>query len=158
MVQLTPTRGRIQDSGQAGENYVRTQDAEGLFVTLRVDPNQPGTNTFEVYLAGATDTVESLRLEFVQPGGFGSISRLPLDASNPPTFYLGQGPYLTEPTMDDDLNIRRNAGFDLRLDFQDDVEVRHRWPERAAGGSYDSPISSMVTALIAVSAVGAGIL
>ena len=41
-------------------------------VTLMIDPNQPGINTFEVYLAGATDTVEALRLEFMQPGGFAS--------------------------------------------------------------------------------------
>jgi len=162
LVQLTPTRGRILDSGETGGTYVRTQDAEGLFVTLRVDPNQPGTNTFEVYLAGATDTVESLRLEFVQPGGFGSIARLPLDASNPPTFYLGQGPYLTQPgkwTMT--LNIRRNTGFDLRLDFQDDLESTTPVGTGARlGGAYDSPIkfTMAVTALIAVSAVGAGIL
>ena len=141
LVQITPTRGRIQDAGQAGETYVRTSDQEGLFVTLRIDPNQPGVNTFEVYLAGDTQTVESLRLEFVQPGGFDSISRLALDASNPPTFYLGQGPYLTEPgKWTVTLNIRRSAGLDLRLDFQDDVESTAPVASAARlGGAYDSP-------------------
>ena len=162
LVQITPTRGRIQDAGAGGEVYVRTAEAEGLFVTLRVDPNQPGVNTFEVYLAGDTQTVESLRLEFTQPGGFGSISRLPLDASNPPTFYLGQGPYLTEPgkwTMT--LNIRRSAGFDLRLDFHDDVESTTPVASGARlGGAYDSPLkfTAAAIALLAVSAAGTGIL
>ncbi len=162
LVQITPTRGRIQDTGGGNEVYVRTADAEGLFVTLRVDPNQPGVNTFEVYLAGATDTVENLRLEFTQPGGFGSISRLPLEASNPPTFYLGQGPYLTEPgkwTMT--LNIRRNAGFDLRLDFQNDIEGAAPVASGARlGGAYDSPIefTAAAVALLAVATLGAGIL
>jgi copper transport protein len=156
LVQLTPTRGRIETTPQ-GETYVRTADAEGLFVTLRVDPNEPGANTFEVYLAGATDNVEQLRLEFVQPGGFGSINRLPMEASNPPTFYVGQGPYLTEPGLwTITLNIRRSSGFDLRLDFEDDVEAVAPVTSGARiGGSFDSPVefSLSVTALLAVSAV-----
>ena len=156
LVQLTPTRGRI-DTPPQGETYVRTADADGLFVTLRIDPNEPGSNTFEVYLAGATDNVEQLRLEFVQPGGFGSINRLPLEASNPPTYYLGQGPYLTEPGLwTITLNVRRGAGFDLRLDFKNDVEaVAPVTTDARIGGSFDSPIefSATVTALLAVSAV-----
>lgn len=161
LVQLTPTRGRVDTPAQ-GETYVRTADAEGLFVTLRVDPNEPGPNTFEVYLAGATDTVEQLRLEFVQPGGFASPSRLEMDASNPPTFYVGQGPFLTDPglwTMT--LNIRRNAGFDLRLDFDDEVEaVAPVTSDARIGGSFDSPIdfTLSVTLLLAVAAAGTAIL
>jgi mono/diheme cytochrome c family protein len=131
-------------------------------VTLRVDPNEPGPNTFEVYLAGATDNVEQLRLEFVQPGGFGSINRLPMEASNPPTFYVGQGPFLTEPgPWTITLNIRRNAGFDLRLDFEDDVEsVAPVTPGARIGGSFDSPIDFTlgVTLLLAVAAAGTALL
>jgi copper transport protein len=156
LVQLTPTRGRV-DAPAGGETYVRTADAEGIFVTLRIDPNEPGANTFEVYLAGATDTVEQLRLEFVQPGGFGAPARLPLDASNPPTFYVGQGPFLTEPGLwTITLNIRRNTGFDLRLDFEDDVEAAAPVASDARiGGSFDSPVEFTlgVTLLLAVSGV-----
>ncbi len=161
LVQLTPTRGRI-DTPPQGETYVRTADEEGLFVTIRVDPNEPGANTFEVYLAGATDTVEQLRLEFVQPGGFGSPSRLALDASNPPTFYVGQGPFLTEAgewTMT--LNIRRNVGFDLRLDFDNAVEsLALPAAETRVGGSFDSPIDFRlgVSLLLALSAAATTVL
>jgi copper transport protein len=161
LVQITPTRGRIAEASASGP-YVQTADTENLFVTLRVDPNQPGVNTFEVYLAGDTSTVESLRLEFVQPGGFGSISRLPLDASNPPTFYLGQGPYLTQPgKWTITLNVRRTAGFDLRLDFQDEVESAAPVAVGARlGGAYNSPIEFTAAAvgLLAFAAVGSGIL
>jgi copper transport protein len=161
LVQLTPTRGRI-DTPKQGDIYVRTADTEGLFVTLRIDPNQPGSNTFEVYLAGATQTVEQLRLEFVQPGGFASPSRLPMDASNPPTFYVGQGPFMTDPgPWTITLNIRRNAGFDVRVDFEDDVEsVAPVTSDARIGGSLDSPIdfTLSVTLLLAVSAAGMAIL
>lgn len=161
LVQLTPSRGRV-DTPTQGETYVRTADAEDIFVTLRVDPNEPGANTFEVYLAGATDTVEQLRLEFVQPGGFASPSRLAMDASNPPTFYVGQGPFLTDPGLwTITLNIRRNVGFDLRLDFEDDVEaVAPVTSDARIGGSLDSPIDFTfgVTLLLAIAAAGTAIL
>jgi copper transport protein len=161
LVQLTPTRGRVEVPEQSGK-YVLTADAEDIFVTLTIDPNQPGSNTFEVYLAGATDTVENLRLEFVQPGGFASPSRLALDASNPPTFFIGQGPYLTAPgNWTITLNIRRNVGFDLRLDFQDDVKAAAAPVSNArVGGSFDSPIafSLNVSLLLGVTAAGTLIL
>ena len=161
LVQLTPTRGRVETPPQ-GETYVRTADAEGLFVTIRVDPNEPGANTFEVYLAGPTDTVEQLRLEFVQPGGFGSPSRLLLDASNPPTFYVGQGPFLTQPgDWTITLNIRRRAGFDLRLDFENELQsLAPVVSDARIGGSFDSPIDLTfgVSVLLAVSAVAVALL
>jgi copper transport protein len=162
LVQLTPTRGRVDVPEQAGK-YVLTADAEDIFVTLTIDPNQPGSNTFEVYLAGRTDTVENLRLEFVQPGGFASPSRLALDASNPPTFYIGQGPFLTAPgKWTITLNIRRNVGFDLRLDFQDEVKAAAAPAASDAriGGSFNSPIALTlsVTLLLGVTAAGTLIL
>jgi copper transport protein len=156
LVQLTPTRGRV-DAPAGAETYVRTADAEGIFVTLRIDPNEPGANTFEVYLAGATDTVEQLRLEFVQPAGSGAPARLPMDASNPPTFYVGQGPFLTEAgPWTVTLNIRRNTGFDLRLDFEDDVQAAAPVASSArTGGGFDSPVEFTlgVTLLLTLSAV-----
>jgi mono/diheme cytochrome c family protein len=160
LVQITPTRGRIQETSTGGDTYVQTADAGGLFITLRVDPNQPGLNTFEVYLAGATDTVESLRLEFTQPGGFGAPSRLPLEASNPPTFYLGQGPFLTEPgKWTITLNVRRSSGFDLRVDFEDEVGGAAVSGARL-GGAYDSPVqfTAAAVALLVFSGLAAGAL
>jgi copper transport protein len=158
LVQITPTRGRIAEASASGP-YVQTADTENLFVTLRVDPNQPGVNTFEVYLAGNTQPVESLRLEFTQPGGFGSPSRLPLEASNPPTFYIGQGPFLTEPgKWTITLNIRRSEGFDLRVEFEDDVEGAV--PAGAAarlGGAYESPIEFTASAIALLAAAGIGV-
>jgi copper transport protein len=162
LVQITPARGRIQDAGGAGETYVRTAEGDSLFVTLRVDPNQPGVNTFEVYLAGDTQSVEGLRLEFTRPGGLGSISRLPLEASNPPTFDLGQGAFLTEAgSWTITLNVRRSSGFDLRLDFQDEVQSATPVASGARlGGAYDSPIEFTAAAigLLAVSLLAAGVL
>jgi copper transport protein len=161
LVQITPTRGRIAEASAPGP-FVQTAEAENLFVTLRVDPNQAGVNTFEVYLAGDTSTVESLRLEFVQPGGFGSPARLTLEPSNPPTFYLGEGPYLTEPgEWTITLNVRRSAGFDLRLDFQDEVQSAAPVAVGARlGGDYDSPVKFTAAAvgLLAFAAAGAGVL
>jgi copper transport protein len=143
LVQLTPTRGRLADPSQTAGEYIATQMQDGLQATLVVTPNQPGNNTFEVYLAGAVDTVESLRLEFVQPGGFVGDASLPLEASNPPTFYLGQGPFIT----DDGnwiivLNVRRVAPAvtDLRLSF--DLRVKQPGEtvsEPRTGGALDAP-------------------
>jgi mono/diheme cytochrome c family protein/uncharacterized membrane protein len=159
LVQITPTRGRVDDTSSSGETYVQTAEVEDLFVTMRIDPNQPGVNTFEVYLAGNTQPVESLRLEFTQPGGFGSPSRLPLEASNPPTFYIGQGPFLTEPgKWTITLNIRRSEGFDLRVEFEDDVEGAV--PAGAAarlGGAYESPIEFTASAIALLAAAGIGV-
>jgi mono/diheme cytochrome c family protein/uncharacterized membrane protein len=155
LVQLTPTRGRVTTPEQGAGVYVATAEVEDLLVTFRITPNEPGFNTFEVYLAGGVDQVESLRLEFTNPDGFASEQRLILDPSNPPTFYLGQGPFLSQPGVwNIVLNIRRAEGTDLRPLFVVDVEdtapvaVGSR-----TGGSFDSPIdfNTASTLLLAVS-------
>jgi copper transport protein len=157
LVQLTPTRGRLASPGQTEGSYVATTDADDLFVTFRITPNEPGFNTFEVYLAGGVDAVEGLRLEFTNPGGFASEQRLPLDPSNPPTFYIGQGPFLSEPGVwNIILNIRRSEGNDLRPQFVVDVEdTSPAASGRRTGGSFDSPIdfSTASIVLLAVSGI-----
>jgi copper transport protein len=157
LVQLTPTRGRIETPDNTGES-VLTAEGGGIQATLSVDPNQPGNNTFSVYLTGSVDIVESLRLEFVQPDGFSGQSRLELEPSNPPTFYVGQGPYLSSPgDWNIILNIRVIAGNDLRLSYNLNV------PEPGgtlastprSGGSFASPIpfSAATIALLALSGI-----
>jgi copper transport protein len=148
LVQLTPTRGRIEAPDQGAGEYVENVDVDTLQVTFRITPNEPGFNTFEVYLAGdvylddGSDAVEGLRLEFTNPNGFASDSRLILDPSNPPTFYLGEGPFLSESGVwNIVLNIRRSAGLDLRPVFTVDVEDTAPVATGSrTGGSLDSPV------------------
>jgi copper transport protein len=164
LVQLTPSRGRLADPEQAAGEFIETVEVEDLQATLVITPNQPGFNTFEVYLAGGVDTVEGLRLEFTDPRGFASEARLVLDPSNPPTFYLGQGPYLPDPgTWNIVLNIRRTEGNDLRPVFVVDVEDTTPAVSGGSrtGGSLDSPVdfSPGGVALLALSGVvSAGII
>ena len=157
LVQLTPTRGRVDAPAQGVGEYIETVEIEDLQATLVITPNQPGFNTFEVYLAGGVDAVESLRLEFTEPSGFASESRLILDASNPPTFYLGQGPYLSDAgKWNIVLNIRRSTGFDLRPVFVVDVEDAAPVATGSrTGGSFDSPVdfNAGSIALLAVTGV-----
>lgn len=117
LVQLTPARGGGDMISAAGK-LTTTDTAEDVAVTLVIDPNQPGNNTFEVYLAGAADTVERVRLDFNPKGRPDEASRLILDLSNYPTFYVGQGAFLSsggdwQITVD----LRRRTGNDLRLTF-----------------------------------------
>jgi copper transport protein len=153
LVQMTPTRGRIADPSDRGD-YLQTREAENIEATLRISPNQPGINTFEVYLAGGIDVVEGLRLEFGDPGGFANASRLEMEPSNPPTFYLGQGPFLASAgTWNIVLNIRRSAGTDLRPSYQVEVpEVGIAASTPRSGGSFDSPVS-LTTGSVALLAV-----
>jgi copper transport protein len=133
LVQLTPTRGRVEGPSQAAGEFVQTEEAEGLAATLVVDPNEPGINTFEVYLAGAVDVVEDVRLEFAQPGNLLGTSRLPMQLSTPPSFYVGQGPFLSEAgDWTITINIRRRIDSDLRLDYP--IEVPDVAAPGAAGG------------------------
>jgi len=161
LVQLTPTRGRVEPSGTRG-TAILTAEGGGIQTTLRVDPNEPGDNTFEVYLAGQVDIVESMRLEFVQPDGFSGQSRLDLEPSRPPVFYIGQGPFLSSPgDWSIILNIRVITGNDLRLSYNLDVPdpLGVRSAPRT-GGSFGSPIpfSATTVALLVLSgAVSLGV-
>ena len=170
LVQLTPTRGRLEPPDQGAGEYVENVDLGDLQVTFRITPNEPGFNTFEVYLAGevyledGSDAVEGLRLEFTDPNGFASESRLILDPSNPPTFYLGEGPFLPEAGVwNIVLNIRRSAGLDLRPVFTVDVEDTAPVATGSrTGGSFDSPVDFnpgsvtllALSALLSVAVIG----
>jgi copper transport protein len=142
MVQLTPTRGRVTAPTQSQDKYISTVDIQDLQATLVITPNQPGFNTFEVYLAGGVDTVEGTRLEFTDTSGTVGESRLELDPSNPPTFYLGQGAFLSAPgKWNIVLNIRRSTGLDLRPEFKVDLESAAAASSSArTGGAFASPI------------------
>ena len=143
LVQLTPTRGRLAAPGQGAGKYTETREAAGVSVTLVVDPNQPGINTFEVYLTGAVDTVERVRLDFSQPGRGAGDARLVLDATNPPTLYVGRGPYLAQAgDWRVSVNLRRSVGNDLDLPFSVSVAGPGATTSAArSGGAFDSPVS-----------------
>src|SRR6185436_16616654 len=112
---------------------------------------QPGTNTFSVYLTGAVDQVENVRLDFTPPNG-GDEARLTMDPSNPPTFYVGNGPYLaSEGKWRVNVFLRRTRGSDLVLPFTPLVTNPGAAVVTASrsGGTFDAPISpSPVTALL----------
>lgn len=149
LVQLTPTRGRLAPPPAPPGDFIATIDIENLQATLVVSPNQPGINRFEVYVAGAVDEVENLRLEFIQPDGFTSEARLSLDLMSPPSFYAGQGPYLYEPgNWTIILNIRRLTENDLRPVFNLNLEPEFT-PEDAgrSGGALNTPIDINVTTI-----------
>jgi mono/diheme cytochrome c family protein len=139
--QQTPTRGRLAAPSPGSGKFTDTVSAEGIGATLVIDPNQPGINSFEVYLTGAVDVVESVRLDFTSPKG--EDSRLILDASNPPTFYVGKGPYLAESgKWKVGVDIRRSKGSDLLLPFVTNVQAPGvQTTESRSGGAFGSPIT-----------------
>jgi copper transport protein len=120
LVQLTPTRGRLS-SGESQGIFLDSMEQNNIAVTLQIDPRQPGTNTFEVYLAGDIESVESVRLNFRPNGDADQESRLLLDPSNPPTFFVGQGANLGQAgEWQVQVFVRRAAGTgaDLTLPFE----------------------------------------
>ena len=138
--QTTPTRG--VDTSQAGGKYTATKEVSDIGVTLVVDPNQPGPNTFEVYLTGAVETVERVRLDFIPKGKPDEEARLILDASNPPTFYVGQGAFLAQPgKWEVAVDLRRTRGNDLRIPFEVQVIGAGGQASVSGGGSFASPVS-----------------
>ncbi len=162
LVQLTPTRGRI-DTPKQGEIYVRTADAEDLFVTLRIDPNQPGSNTFEVYLAGATETVEQLtprvraarRLCFAVATSDGR--QQPADVLRRPGPLHDRSRPLDDHAEYPTQRRFRSAGRLSRTTWKPCAPVTS---DARIGGSLDSPIdfTLSVSLLLAVSAAGMAIL
>ncbi len=144
LVQLTPTRGRI-DSGEAQGLFVGSMDESGIFVTLEIDPRESGSNTFSVYMAGAVEDVESVRLNFRPNGDSEQESRLILEPSNPPTFYLAQGANLTSAgDWEVQVFIRRAAGTgpDITLPFEMNVPLPGGAVVTAKpGGAFDFPVT-----------------
>jgi copper transport protein len=154
--QQTPTRGRLADPSQTAGKFIGEQASEGISATLVIEPNQPGANTFSVYLTGAVDQVESVRLDFTPPGG-GDEARLIMEASNPPTFYVGNGPYLaTEGKWRVAVDIRRTRGSDLLLTFTPLVTNpgAAQVTSSRAGGTFDAPLApAPLTALLVVASL-----
>jgi copper transport protein len=150
LVQITPSRGRLANSSTGAGKYVQTADAGDIQVTLLIDPAQPGDNTFEVDVAGRIDLIEGVRLEFTPADGSASASRLELQGSTPPTYYVGKGPYLpTAGNWNVVLNIRRIQGTDTQIPFK--VKVTGGTATASApriGGQFDSPIPLSATSLV----------
>jgi mono/diheme cytochrome c family protein/uncharacterized membrane protein len=152
--QTTPTRG--VDTSQAGGKYTETGEIGDIGVTLVVDPNQPGPNTFEVYLTGAVETVERVRLDFTPKGKPDEEARLILDASNPPTFYVGEGAFISQPgKWQIAVDLRRTRGNDLRLPFEVSVAGPGGQAGVASGGDFASPISFSPASVILLLVSGA---
>jgi putative copper export protein/mono/diheme cytochrome c family protein len=152
LVQLTPTRGRLTAPAQAGGKFVASAESADISTTLVIDPNEPGINSFEVYLTGATDVVESVRLDFSRPGT--DEARLIMDASNPPTFYVGKGPYLAQAgKWRVAVDIRRSRGNDLLMPFDVTVgALPSSQPRR--GGDFSSPVSFGAASIALISLSG----
>ncbi len=164
LVQVTPTRGNPDTAAAPEGQFVATAEADGIQVTLVIDPNQPGINTFEVFLTGAVQAVERVRLDISPAGRPEEEARLILDDSNPPTFYLGQGPFLSAGgDWQVVIDIRRSAGAgnDLALPIAINVPDSTSSAEPArTGGDFSLPISvSPVTfAFLVSAAVLAGVI
>ncbi len=154
LTQTTPTRGSV-NSAQSGGKFIANNDSGDIGVTLVVDPNEPGQNNYEVYLTGAVETVESVRLDFQPQGKPDQEARLDLDASNPPTFYVGAGAYLaTAGKWQIAVDIRRNQASDLSLPFKVNVFAPGGTVVKA-GGDFASPLTfdALSLALLAGAAV-----
>lgn len=149
--QTSPTRGRLAAPDLAGP-FTETMTDGRVSATLVIDPNQPGVNTFEVYLAGAVETVESVSLRFRQ--GSGAEARLIMEPSNPPTFYVGQGPYLSQPgTWTVGVDLRRSIGNDLLLPFEVKLaDAGALVGSPRSGGAFASPLPPSLPALALVAA------
>ena len=145
LVQVTPTRGNPETAPPPEGQFVATGEEDGLQVTLVIDPNQPGINTFEVFLTGAVQAVERVRLDISPAGEPDQEARLILNASNPPTFYLDQGPFLSSAgdwVVVVDIRRSAGAGNDLALPITVNVPDIARPAEPArTGGDFTFPIS-----------------
>lgn len=153
LVQVTPTRAGA--SQQPAEPFAETRSAEGIAVTLAVDPNLPGINAFDVSLSGIAGAIEQVRLEFFDRSGATSESRLELTELTPQAEYGGQGPFLsTAGAWQVRVNLRQSQGSDLSVPF----EVAVGGSAAVRGGAFASPVdwSSLRVALIAL-AVGVAV-
>jgi mono/diheme cytochrome c family protein len=155
LVQMTPTRGRLGEAGSEGP-FTGAAEAGDIAATLRIDPNLPGDNTFEVYLSGGVNTVESVRINLEQPSDPFSQSRLDMEASAPPFFYVGRGPVLTNPGLwEIEIDLRRSAeaGSDLVIPFEVEVPAAPGQVTARGGGAFEAPVevTAVTAALLALS-------
>lgn len=155
LVQITPTRGTtpVQSSGK----YTASGQDGPIAATLVVDPNEAGINSFEVYLTGAVDTVDVVRLNFIPNNDTSQQARLILDASNPPTFFVGKGPLLAKAgNWKIQVDILRTQGNnDLLIPFDVKVPNPGGQVQTVRGGSLSAPVhfTTGSIALLAGSAI-----
>jgi cytochrome c553 len=115
----------------------------GVGVTLNIDPNQPGNNTFETYLTGNVGSVERVRLLFDEQKKGAFQSELVLDQSpTTPLYFVGSGAFINEGgkwkvTVD----LRRGAGSTSDLSVAYDVAVTGASVTASdrSGSALDSP-------------------
>ncbi len=159
LVQLAPARSALAAPSPAGK-FTETRQVSGLGVTLNIDPNQPGTNTFEAYLTGDAINVERVRLLFLEDKKDAFQSELILDQSpTTPLYFVGSGPFINDPgrwkvTVD----LRRGAGSTSDLSVPFDVKVSAPGGVASAsraGGAFESPRSFSTAGLALIVAAGA---
>ncbi len=158
LVQLSPARDALAAPATAGK-FTETKQVDNVGVTLNVDPNQPGTNTFEAYLTGDPGTIERVRLLFLAEKKGSFQSELVLDQSpTTPLYYVGSGPFLTEGgkwkiTVD----LRRGAGSntDVAIPYEVNVVGPGGATSTDRGGSFGSPRSFSVAAIALMVAAAA---
>ncbi len=150
LVQLAPPRAGLGAPATAAGKFIESAETQDLSATLVIDPNEPGENTFEVYLTGDAVSVERVRLVFEKEGATSDFeSHLILEPSNPPTFYVGRGPFLAQGgTWKVSVDLRRSRGSDVSLPFK----TRVIGPGGAVGeeresGSFEWPLPSNAIAL-----------
>ncbi len=143
LVQLPPSRTGFAAPEQAGGTLVATEAAEGVSATLIIDPNEPGLNTFSVYLTGDAASVLRVRLRFNQVGAAEAFgSSFVLEPSNPPTFYIGRGAFLSQPgEWNIGVDLRRDRGNDLLLPFEVNVTgIGGKLSQERDTGAFRSPL------------------
>lgn len=152
LTQTPPARGALSAPAEREGQFIETRDAGNLSVTLVIDPGRPGNNVFEVYLAGAVETVERVRLNFERQRGDPFPAQLVLEPSNFPTFYIGEGPFLgVEGRWRVTVDLQVSAGSDLLVHFP--VALGTSVGARQ-GGAFEAPrtMTVSVAALLAASA------
>jgi copper transport protein len=123
--------------------FDRSTTLGGVTVSLRIDPNQTGLNTYRVALKDATDVpikAERVRLTFrYQDDQTVGPSTLDLASSSTAGQYSGQGPFLTlEGQWRVEVNVRRATTDDVTA-FFDVRPAGTPFVSAFAGGRWDNP-------------------
>jgi copper transport protein len=157
LVQLNPTRNALAAPTQTGK-FTETKQVQGLGVTLNIDPNRSGNNTFETYLTGDAGSVERVELLFLQDKKGAFESSTVLQQSNTPLYYVGGGAFINDGgKWKVTVNLRRGnaASTDLSVPFEVEVAGPSAAATSREGGSFDSPRSFSAAAIALMVATGA---